>query len=106
MKRTNEKIERILTAIGEEFSVDPIELLSPKQGSKDVSTARQVAALMLRNTLNIADTGALLGRRNSAYAYGAISAITKRADRDYDFFMKVLSLCSRFSVRWKELVTE
>lgn len=106
MKHTNEKIERILTAIGEEFSVEPIDILSPKQGSKDISTARQVAALLLRNTLNIADTGALLGRRNSSYAYGAISAVTKRADKDYDFFMKVLKLCSRFSVKWKELVTE
>ena len=106
MKTRNDKIERILLAVGEEFKVDPVDILSPKQGSKEVSTARQVSALMLRNTLNIADTGALLGRRNSAYAYGAISAITKRADEDYDFFMKVLKLCSRFSVSWRELVVE
>ena len=100
MKR-QDKIEQIIIAVAAEFSVDPMDVVSTNGANTTrVIEARQVCALLLREMMLTSDIGSLLGKRGHQYAAGAVSAVTKKAKKDHDYFRKVLKLTERFAVKW------
>ena len=95
------KIQTIIEEAAAAFNVDPIDIVAQygKVG-RDISTARYVCAFLLREYLAKDKIAALLGRRNSQYAYAAIKRTQTRCQEDHDFHLKVLKLSDRFCVQW------
>jgi len=103
MSVENERIERIILAVSNEFNLNPVAILSKKRGDKPVCIGRQVVALLLRDNMHRSDLARLLGRDSEQYVSGAVRGVTRRAVMDHDFFISVAKLCDRFSVNWREL---
>ena len=95
------KIQTIIEEAAAAFNVDPMDIVdrNGKVGRK-ISTARYVCAFLLRDHLAKDKIAALLGRRNSQYAYAAIKRVQTRSQEDRDFYKKVLKLSDRFCVQW------
>ena len=95
------KIQTIIEEAAAAFNVDPIDIVAQygKVG-RDISTARYVCAFLLREYLAKDKIAALLGRRNSQYAYAAIKRVQTRSQEDRYFQKKVLKLSDRFCVQW------
>jgi len=88
-----DNIEKIIITVADEFSVDPMDVVSVNgENTLNVIAARQVCALFLRDLMLSSDIGSLLGKRGHQYLSGAISAVTKKATKDPDFADRVLDL--------------
>ena len=99
MKR-QEKIEQIILAVAAEFQVNPTNLVAADGvNTLRVIHARQVCAVLLREMMLSSDIGSLLGKRGHQYVGGAVSAVTKKAQKDNDFLKRLLKLSERFAVK-------
>ena len=97
--KRNKHIEDVLTSVGHAFNIDPVDMVTPGlPGSRDVSTGRQVAAILLNQRLGSVKTGQLLGKRGHQYASGARVGILKRGRQDSRLWKRVVSLCHKYSV--------
>ena len=95
------KIQTIIEEAAAAFNVDPMDIVDRNgKTGRDISTARYVCAFLLRDHLAKDKIAALLGRRNSQYAYAAIKRVQTRSQEDRYFQKKVLKLSDRFCVQW------